>query len=191
MHLLKGFLANFTPLPKESFDLFFKLTSVVKFKKGDVITKSGEVSKSFYIIIAGIVRSYHEGKKGKQYIRTIFTPQNTTGSLGSLISEKPGIFTYDCLSNCELYKFNYKKFKNLTKNNHHLAILYYELLEHVFLILESKIYDLSILNATERYLKLKREIPGIENMIPQYHIASYLNITAVQLSRIRKEIYSK
>jgi hypothetical protein len=57
--------------------------------------------------------------------------------------------------------------------------------------MEDKIHELALLNATERYLKLKRAIPKIETVIPQYHIASYLNVSAVQLSRIRKEIYSK
>lgn len=65
------------------------------------------------------------------------------------------------------------------------------MLESIFLLLESRIYDLSVLDATERYLKLKNEISNIEEFIPQYHIASYLNISPVQLSRIRKEIYSK
>ena len=51
---------------------------------------------------------------------------------------------------------------------------------------EEKILDLSMLNATQRYEKLKEKHPGIDNLINQYHIASYLNITPVQLSRVRK-----
>ena len=33
------------------------------------------------------------------------------------------------------------------------------------------------------------DILGIENLIPLYHVASYLNITPVQLSRIRKNLH--
>jgi hypothetical protein len=69
--------------------------------------------------------------------------------------------------------------------------MYANALESIFLLLEARIYDLSVLNATRRYLKLKKQIPSIENIIPQYHIASYLNVSAVQLSRIRKEMYSR
>lgn len=72
-----------------------------------------------------------------------------------------------------------------------IAVIYANVLESIFLLLEDKIYDLSALNATELYLKLKKQIPDIENLIPQYHITSYLNVSAVQLIRIRKEIYSK
>ena len=55
--------------------------------------------------------------------------------------------------------------------------------------MEKRIFDLSSLDAKQRYLKLRKFIPEIDALIPQYHIASYLNITPVQLSRIRKDIY--
>ena len=43
-------------------------------------------------------------------------------------------------------------------------------------------------SATERYLDLKNEYPGIEKRVNQTHIASYLGITPVSLSRIRRVI---
>jgi hypothetical protein len=51
--------------------------------------------------------------------------------------------------------------------------------------------ELLTLNATGRYLKLQKRIPNIDNMINQYHIASNLGITPIQLSRIRKKLYSR
>ena len=86
---------------------------------------------------------------------------------------------------------DYYKFIELTKQNHELSLFHTKVLENVFISVVKRINELTTLNATERYLKLKNEIPDIENLIQQYHIASYLNITPVQLSRIRKELYSK
>ena len=63
-----------------------------------------------------------------------------------------------------------------------------KLLEHIFITYENRSLDLMRLDATERYLKLREQIPNIDNLIPQYQIASYLNITPVQLSRIRKKL---
>jgi hypothetical protein len=42
-----------------------------------------------------------------------------------------------------------------------------------------------LLGADQRYTLFKEEYPNLENLIAQYHIASYLGITATQLSRIR------
>jgi len=49
---------------------------------------------------------------------------------------------------------------------------------------------LAHLDATGRYLHLKSQFPGIENLIKLNEIASYINITPIQLSRIRKKLYS-
>jgi CRP-like cAMP-binding protein len=113
------------------------------------------------------------------------------GPLEALVHDKPSNISYDCLTDCEIYTFNFKKLKELTSKDKEISQMYSNALENVFIILTSRIYNLTVLNATKRYLKLREDIINIENEIPQYHIASYLNISAVQLSRIRKEIYSK
>jgi CRP-like cAMP-binding protein len=189
--ILQDFTAKFKNVPKNSIEKFLSLATEETYKKNEFISKIGETSKDFYIIKSGIVRSYYCDEKGKQSIRTIFTANKTTGSLASLISKRPSILNYDCLTDCVLYKFNFNELKTLIATDINIASLYSTMLEYLFLHMESRIYDLTLLNATEKYLKLKAEIPDIEKHIAQYHIASYLNITAVQLSRIRKEIYSK
>jgi CRP-like cAMP-binding protein len=46
-------------------------------------------------------------------------------------------------------------------------------------------------NAEERYKTFREMYPGLENYISQYQIASYLGITPVSLSRIRKGLVAK
>ncbi|APZ46606.1 hypothetical protein BW723_10010 [Polaribacter reichenbachii] len=188
---LKEFTNQFKDIPEKSFDSFLQLASKVEFKKNEFLIKFNEVAINFYIIKTGIVRSYIVDEKGKEYTRSFFTLGKPTGSLNSLLSKEPSKLAYECLTDCTLYKINYNNFMTLTKTDIGLANLYSRLLEYVFFLMESEIYNLAILDASERYLKLKREIPDIENIIAQYHIAAYLNISAVQLSRIRKKMYSK
>ena len=42
-------------------------------------------------------------------------------------------------------------------------------------------------DATENYMVFRKEFPNLENQIHLYHIASYLGITPIQLSRIRAQ----
>ena len=51
-----------------------------------------------------------------------------------------------------------------------------------------KLDNLFIEGFNKSYLKLIGQIPEINDLIPQFHIASYLGITPVQLSRIRKKL---
>ena len=39
-----------------------------------------------------------------------------------------------------------------------------------------------------RYRRFLKDFPGLADRIPQYHIASYLGVTDVALSRIRRKI---
>lgn len=191
MENLINFINSFHVLPKESFNKFQNLTQLKKFSQKDILAKYGETPKELFILKSGVVRSYYTDENGKEYISSLFTAISSTGALGGLIQEKPADLSYDCLTDCEVYAINFKDLKQLALNDKDVSYLYARALESVFLLLESRIYDLTVLNATKRYLKLKRGISGIENLIPQYYIASFLNISPVQLSRIRKEIYKK
>jgi hypothetical protein len=46
-------------------------------------------------------------------------------------------------------------------------------------------------NPEQRYLELLEKKPDLANRIPQYLLASYLGITQVSLSRIRKRIVAQ
>lgn len=191
MENLKTILYNFDELKGESQEKFINLLQKKELKKSDKIVNIGEVAENFFLLTKGVVRSYFTHKNGKEHTRTIYTPFTTTGALSSLILKKPSDLDYECLTDCELFYGNFHDFRKLTSKDIHFANQYSKILEKILLRIESRVFDLSVLNATQRYLKLKKDIPDIENLIAQYHIASYLNITPVQLSRIRKEIIEK
>jgi CRP-like cAMP-binding protein len=191
MEFLAEYLKSNKNIPNASVDKIMSLISLKSYKKKDIFAKINEIPRNFYILKSGVVRSYYIDNNGKEHIRNLFTPITPTGALVGLITNKSSKLSYDCLTDCELYAANFNEFKKLMSDDASITKFYIATLEDIFLLSESKIYDLSVLNATERYLKVKKQIANIENLIPQYHIASYLNITPVQLSRIRKEIYSK
>ena len=182
-------LSRFYPLSKETGEQFAKILHIQEFKKGERIADLGEVPSDFFILTAGIVRSYITDEKGKEFTRSLYVPITAVGAFSALIQQKTSSIVYECLTDCTLLVGDYNKFKELASENIELANLYNMVLERIFMRMEKRIFELSTLDAKQRYLKLKKHIPEIENLIPQYHIASYLNITPVQLSRIRKDLY--
>ena len=60
--------------------------------------------------------------------------------------------------------------------------------EHILCQFHERYLDLHCATPRERYDMLMQRCPGIANVLPQYAIASFLNITPQMLSRIRKEI---
>ena len=182
-------LAEFYPLSDKSKQQLISLMHFQKFDKNYRIADLGETPTHFFVLMDGIVRSYAIDEKGKEYTRSLYVPMVATGAFSALILEKPSKVIYECLSDCSFLACDFRKYKEYASENIELANLYNAVMERVFISMEKRIYELSMLDAKQRYLKLKRHIPDIENKIPQYHIASYLNITPVQLSRIRKDLY--
>lgn len=192
MNFITRFFEAYSPnISEKSKALFEKNVTLKNYKKGDVIVGEGHLAENFYLLKSGVIRSFDRDANGKEYIRTLYVPITTCGPLSSLITKKPSTSVYECLTDCEILVGDYPTFIRLTEKHHDLSQFYSRVLENVFLRTEKRVHDLTVLNSTERYIKLKNDIPNIDNLIQQYHIASFLNITPVQLSRIRKELYSK
>ena len=192
MDFLKTFTEDYSPSQSDAFaEKLSNLLTKKKLKKKEIIVKLKEIPSKFYILKKGIVRSYMVGSQGKEHIKILYTKNNIFAPMTALIKKKPSLYSFDCLTDCEILEGNYTDLLALTNSDLEFSILYSKILEEMYVRTDNKIHDLSILNATERFKKLKKEKPTIENLIKQYHIASYLNITPTQLSRIKKENYSK
>jgi CRP-like cAMP-binding protein len=63
--------------------------------------------------------------------------------------------------------------------------------EYYFIYQDNRIKNLYLTTPIERYNSIKNIFPNIHNRVPQHMIASYLGITPIHLSRIKKSSSSK
>lgn len=182
------FSDSFGNVPDE---VFLKVKAITKFKRFDPqiqLDELGKVPSKLYLLISGVMRCYVISESGKEFNKRFFFPMNFAGSLTALIKNAPSEIVYETITECSLYEIDYKKLKAMCETDIVISNLYTSILEKVFMRYEKRQIDLISLNASQRYLKLKKDIPNIDKLVPQYHIASYLSITPVQLSRIRKKL---
>lgn len=179
---------NYHSLPERSFQLFSQIFSIKPYKKGDIIYRKGEKEGKFFIITEGVARSVIMDEKGNEQTRLFFKYSMAFGSPESNLEEKISLTEINCLTDTRIYEGSFKALLALTFKDHYISILYSRFLEQMFVMMTKKVNSLSTLDATHRYLDLKKEIPNIEDLIQLKKIASYLSITPIQLSRIRKEL---
>lgn len=182
------FLNSFLDVSEETFARLSNISVYKKLKAGEQIGKPFEVPSKIYMLISGVMRAYLSSESGKEFNKNFFMPFSFVGPFTGLIKKQPSKLVYEALTDCKVYEVDFNVFMNLCKNDIQISNLYNRVLEHVFIKYEERQLELISMDATERYLKLCKKIPEIENLVPQYQIASYLSITPVQLSRIRKKL---
>ncbi|WP_412985306.1 Crp/Fnr family transcriptional regulator [Pontimicrobium sp. IMCC45349] len=183
------FLNSFVNISEADFLKLQKISSFRRLKKKETIAIQGEFPvREIFLLVSGVMRAYVNAESGKQFNKKIFVPTSFVGPLTSLVKNSISGLTYEALTDCKVYSINYDDFVALCKRDIIISNLYSKILEFVFIQYEKRSIELMAMDATERYLKLKERIPNIDDLIPQFQIASYLSITPVQLSRIRKKL---
>lgn len=188
MNPIIAFINSFGNVSDDMLIELKKISIYRKIESNQQIVKLNEVPTKLYILLSGVIRCYLSSESGKDYNKSFYLPISFLGSLTALIKSKPSLFVFETLSACEVYEVDYKKFMDLCKENSGINTLYSKVLEAVYMKYENRLMDLIALDAKGRYLELRKQVPMVETLIPQYHIASYLGITPVQLSRIRKKL---
>ena len=108
----------------------------------------------------------------------------------SILWHKPSRFIYQALEDTTLIEMDYNKAQEIADRNPLLANNRNILLTHMLAQSIDRVESFVLLSAKERYLKLVHEKPDIVNRVPDKYLSTYLGITPVSLSRIRKRIAS-
>lgn len=183
-----NFIRSFYPLSKDDYDKIINISEPKEFKAGTKLVRYGEISKKVFLVNKGVLRSYITMENGRELTKTLFTPSIFLASYTSMLIKKPSEFIYEALTDSHVYEIDYHAFQDLCNTNLEILKFYSKYMEHLFMHSENVFLELSLLDAKQRYLKLRKQIPNIDHLIPQYQIASYLNVSPVQLSRIRAKL---
>lgn len=183
-----AFLNSFVELTEETFNKLTEISIFKEVKANTAINNVGEIPSKIYMMTSGLAGAFLNSECGKVYNKNIFGPFSFVGPLTGLIRNKPSDLSYITLTHCKGYEINFKALRDLCESEIKISNLYNKILESIFITYEKRQLELITLDAKQRYLKLKKRYPNIDDIIPQYQIASYLSITPVQLSRIRKKL---
>lgn len=160
-----------------------------QYKKNEIILQQGSYAHDCFFIIKGCVRSYFI-KDGEDR-NTDFFFENETIRPVSYQTKQPSEYYLSCLEDCFICVGNEERNQKLVAQIPKLSLLVSQMNEELLL---QKTLDLNHFKSTtpeERYISLLENKPEILNRISLYHIASYLGVTPISLSRIRTRILQK
>ena len=171
-------------------DLINKFTAVsseITLKKNDILIRIGDKSSDIFFVVFGILRDYYIDDDGNDITRFFSCEGGICGG-ESLISKEPSTVCTEALEDCILLRCPVSDFTEIIASSSEATKAYIWLLESSLAYKIHRENSFLIKNAAERYIDFKRENPDLEKRVNQKYIASYLGITPVSLSRIRRTL---
>lgn len=174
----------FSSLSDNSFHEFSNYMECVQYPKGTTIIHADKVEPYFYVLKSGIARAYSDGEN--QQITFWFGQKgDVLFSFNSYINNSTGYENIELLENCSLIRIRLTDLFSLY--NRHLEIANWgrKIAEQELIATEKRLIDRAFKGAAERYQEFITQSPELIKRVALKHIASYLGVTQVTLSRIR------
>jgi CRP-like cAMP-binding protein len=158
------------------------------FEKNAFLVRAGDLVDNFYFIIKGLVRFFYATESGKEFNKHFAMENGFAGSFHSLALNEPCGFYIEALERTETLVLPNRLLRELYDRHACWERLGRKNAERLAIIKESREKELLLDSLETRYRRFLKEFPGLIDRIPQYHIASYLGVTDVALSRIKKRL---
>ena len=184
----KRIVDQIASVPESEWELFVRHLSVRTFVKNDYLVRVGDVAHNFYFINKGLVRFFYCTEDGKEFNKHFAMENGFAGSFHSLILQEPCGFFIQALEKTETIVLPNRVLNEFYDRHACWERIGRKNAELLVLIKEAREKELLLDSLEVRYQRFLKEFPGLVDRIPQYHIASFLGVTDVALSRIRKKI---
>ncbi|GAE85783.1 Crp/Fnr family transcriptional regulator [Bacteroides reticulotermitis] len=174
-------------LPSESGRRLEEFITEATFPKGHILLRENKIERDIYFIKQGIVRAY-TCKDGDEVTFWFGKEGEVILSMRSYIQNQKSYETIELLEDCLLYKLPTDQLQQLFREDIHIANWGRKLAEQELIQTEKRLISRQFSTAAERYEELIQHDPQLLQRVQLGHIASYLGITQVSLSRIRAGI---
>jgi len=177
-------------LSTEELDDVLNFFQPVDVKSGELYLDVGEIPKYFSFVASGLFRYYYITKEGEEFTKHFSIENTFMVSISAFLQNRGSYFFIEALEDSTILSADLKHLYSLSKTNMNIMNFMVKLFETLFILKEKREADFLLKDARERYEEFLLDYPGLEDRVMQYHIASYLGINPVSLSRIRKGLVS-
>lgn len=165
-------------------NIFMELMSTKIVKKNDFLISEGTVCDFLGIISAGSMRSFVQNDE-QEFNNDFYFENDFVSAYNSFLTRRPNGCNIQALTDTEIYFLNYNQLNTLLQEDAEWMKLGKYVSDFFYIKKCERETSLLKNSATERLDLLLENFPGIEQRVPQYHIASYLGIKPETLSRIK------
>ena len=187
--LLKEHLASLFNLSAEEANIFLSKFHRTQLRRDEVFVEEGKICNKIGLIEKGLMKCIYNNK-GRETVFEFAFENNFISDYYSFVTNTPAEKEIRCLEDTTVYVASREDLERVGREHSFIGRMSREMNERLFLRMHHRLKSMLLDSAVERYQKLLAERQDLVQRIPQYLIASYLNVTPETISRIRRKISS-
>jgi CRP-like cAMP-binding protein len=188
MSKLQNIFIDKIGLSEEDLVRFNDVSTLVDYKKKDFLIKEGVTCKHIGFVESGIIRSFIQ-KEGEELNNAFYLPNSFFSAYSSFTKQRPAVSNLQAMDNSTVRLITFQQLNKLYQTSANWYKLGKYISDEFFFRKCERETSLLRETASERYISMLKLYPNIEQLVPQYQIASYLNIKPESLSRIKSLTY--
>lgn len=156
------------------------------FKRQEIISKTNIIPNEIFFINKGIIRVLITDNEGTEHTIHFALENQFIADYSNFIQLQPSIYSLMTLEETEVIilprkaiEWGYNNLLDGQKMGRLIA-------EYYFIYQNDRIKNIYTRTPKQRYDSITEVFPNIHNRVPQHMIASYLGITPIHLSRLKK-----
>ncbi len=184
---IETFFSKHFPFNKDGLKELLDSFEVKLIKKGAIILQANKIEKELKFINSGYIREYYS-TDSKEVNINFYGKMEFSTDIYSFYNSTKTKKWQECITAVEVQTLSKEKFEKLLKQYHCGNAIIHKSMQMLIKGKDDFEFNRITKDTEELYHDILLKKPEWLQFIPQYHIASYLNITPETLSRIRKRI---
>ena len=184
---IKQVLGDVVSPSDEELTSFLSQFSARRLNQGEYFVHAGVVSNELGFLNAGLLRFFYRTPDGKEFNKSFVSENQFVSAYSSFLTDSKPRYSIQALEDCFMLVADLKPVISLFETSQRWERLGRVFAEQLYVKKEIREAEFLLDDAKTRYRSFQRNFGALEYRLPQYHIASYLGITPVALSRIRNQ----
>jgi len=172
---------------EEEVDLIYEQLEVKEFEKKAFLLTEGQVCRYHFFILKGLVRSFYIDDKGIERITQFGLENWWITNLESFKDKTPSLLTMQAIERTKVLCLSSTNLESLYFSVPKLERLFRIITERTLIAVQRRADFYRRKGSKERYDFLIKMLPNFAQRVPQYMLASYLEISPEYLSELRKK----
>ncbi|SDI53650.1 cAMP-binding domain of CRP or a regulatory subunit of cAMP-dependent protein kinases [Chryseobacterium taeanense] len=155
------------------------------YKKGDILVEEGKICNKIYFLNIGLVKTLLT-TDSREFTMRFFSEGNVFSVLDSFIQQKPSVCDIVALEDSTVSYILHNDLQTLCQEYHQIETFYRKLLSMAVIEMMSRVGHSLEETGVVAYNRFLKDQGHLLQRISLADLASYLGITQVSLSRIRR-----